>query len=147
MSELPPPQPPPLPDGSEPPARHVRYNVRSLLVVMTLLAAFFALEDLIPGAPSRILVGAIWVVATSLLLVGVLFAKQEQRVFCLGALVVVSSMWSGLGGMFMGGIHQILGQGTIWSQWADLVVISIAAAGNGWVCVQAWRFFVRIDPN
>ena len=91
------------------------------------------------------MVGAVWFVATGWLVTGLLFAKGDQRAFCIGALLVVSSMWTGIGGQYMQGVHSLFPRGLAGSIaiWLDLVMIAGTAAANGWVCIWARRYFER----
>jgi hypothetical protein len=97
-----------------------------------------------PAAFSQVVVGALWFAATGWLVTGIIFARGDQRAFCIGAALVASSMWTGIGGQFMQGIHGVLGttrQSVL--LWLDLVVIAATAVANGWCCIWARRFFDR----
>lgn len=101
-----------------------------------------------PVEISHLLIGLIWIVATSVLLIGVFYGRGDQRAFCIGASVVVSSMWTSIGGRFMQGVHygfDLVGLGA-WQPivlWLDLGVLALTAVANGWLCVQARRYFER----
>jgi len=106
----------------------------------------------LPAAMSQIVLGAIWIVASGWLITGIVFAKGDARAFCIGAAVVATSMWSGIGGGFIGGIRSLfreilfhLGVGGISSSetWLIHIVLAAAAVGNGYLCVLARRYFER----
>jgi hypothetical protein len=122
--------------------------LRFLFIAMTVTALGCSLAVLVPVEVSHLLIGLIWIVATSVLLVGVLFGRDDQRAFCIGASVVVSSMWTSIGGRFMQGVHysfDLVGLG-VWQPivlWLDLAVLALAAVLNGWLCVRARAYFER----
>jgi hypothetical protein len=99
----------------------------------------------LPVAFSQLLVGAIWFIATGWLVTGIVFGQGDQRAFCIGAGLVVSSMWTGIGGQYMHGFHSLFLPGIAGSlaAWLDLVLIAGTAAANGWFCIWARRFFER----
>lgn len=117
---------------------------------MTALAIACGFAGFVPVEISQLLIGFVWIVATSLLIVGLFFGRGDRRAFCIGASVVVSSMWTGIGGRFMEGIHYLfgifsLGYGV--SQpimlWLDLAVLAALAVANGWLCMRARAYFER----
>lgn len=141
------PPPPPSETSSRPlwPAIPLRFSLRTLLIAITIFGVWCALVSLLPQAINELLVGAIWIVATGWLIIGVVFAKDDQRAFCIGALLVVSSMWTGIGGLFMQGFHRLFlggGPGRI-GFWVDLMMLAATAVANGWFCVWARRYFER----
>ena len=75
------------------------------------------------------------------LLAGIVFGSGSRRAFCIGAILVVSSMWTDVGGQFMHGVHSILGIPSPWSLWTDFALIGITAVANGWVCMKARLYF------
>jgi hypothetical protein len=54
------------------------------------------------------LLGVIWIAITGLLITGIVFARGDQRAFCIGATVVFASMWTSGGGHFIGGVRALL---------------------------------------
>ena len=135
--------PPPLPEERTDSLPPLRFSLRTMLIGTTAFAVFFALEVLLPNAPSKILVGALWLAVTGWLLTGLVFGRGDQRAFCLGALLVITSMWTGIGGMFMDGFHRLIGRDfVIVSIYVDFLIICLTAAANGWLCVKARRVFV-----
>jgi hypothetical protein len=121
----------------------LRFSLRSLLVGTTFFAIWCAFVAILPVAFSQLVVGAFWFAATGWLVTGVIFGRDDQRAFCLGAALVASSMWTGLGGQYMQGIHSIFGFGQRLGVWLDLVVIAATAVANGWCCIWARRYFDR----
>ena len=128
----------------------MRFRLRTLLIATTLFAFWSALVSLLPYALSELVVGAIWIAATSWLVVGVLFTRGDRRAFYIGALLVVTSTWTGVGGRYMGGFHQLISVGPLATftnlfpmPWIDLAMIAGTAIANGWFCVWARRFFER----
>jgi hypothetical protein len=120
-----------------------RFSLRTLLAATTFFAIWCAFVAIMPLAFSQLLVGAFWFVATGWLVTGVIFARGDRRAFCIGAGLVASSMWTGLGGQYMQAVHSILGFERPLGLWLDLVVIAATAAANGWCCIWARRFFDR----
>lgn len=120
-----------------------RFSVRTLLVVTTFFAIWCGFVAIMPAAFSFIIVGAVWFVATGWLVTGILFGRGDSRAFCIGAALVASSMWTGLGGQYMQGIHSFLGFEQPFGAWVDLAVIATTAVANGWCCIWARRFFDR----
>ena len=129
----------------EKPSLPFRFSMRTMLIAMTALAVWCAAVALIPSEISLILIGLLSYAMFAFLGAGLLFGQGSQRAFCLGALLVVSSMWTDLGGQFMNGVHQVVGIRRPWSLWTDFLLISLTAAANGWVCVRARRYFERIS--
>lgn len=137
-------------DTSPTTPRRMQFSLRSLFVAMTALAIACGFAGFVPVEISQLLIGFVWIVATSLLIVGLFFGRGDRRAFCIGASVVVSSMWTGIGGRFMQGIHYLfgifsLGYGV--SQpillWLDLAVLAALAVANGWLCMRARAYFER----
>jgi hypothetical protein len=121
----------------------VRFSLRTLLIATTCFAFWCALVSLLPAALSQLLVGAVWFVATGWLVTGLVFGQGDQRAFCIGALLVVSSMWTGIGGQYMHGFHTLFTRSIADSLtvWMNLVMIAGTAFANGWFCIWARRFF------
>lgn len=124
-----------------------RFSLRTLLAATTFFAIWCAFVAVLPLAVSQLLVGAFWFVATGWLVTGIIFGRGDQRAFCIGAGLVASSMWTGLGGQYMQAIHSILGFPRPWGLWLDLAVIAATAVANGWCCIWARRFFDRSAEN
>ncbi len=122
----------------------LRFSLRTLLVITTFFAIWCAFVAILPVAFSQLVVGAFWFVATGWLVTGIIFGRGDQRAFCIGAALVASSMWTGLGGQYMQGIHSFLDFQQPIGVWLDLVVIAATAVANGWCCIWARRFF---DPS
>jgi hypothetical protein len=121
----------------------LRFSLRTLMVGTTFFAIWCAFVAILPMAFSQLVVGAFWFAATGWLVTGVIFGRRDQRAFCLGAALVASSMWTGLGGQYMQGIHSIFGFEQSLGVWLDLLVIAATAVANGWCCIWARRFFDR----
>jgi len=138
---------PPTPREARPaklvPRIPVRFSLRTLLSALTVFAFWCAFVAILPVAFSQLVVGAFWFVATGWLVTGIIFGRGDQRAFCLGAGLVASSMWTGLGGQYMQGFHSILGVPESLGVWLDLVVIAATAVANGWCCIWARRYFDR----
>lgn len=127
-----------------------KFSLRTLFVAMTALGIACGFAVLVPVEVSHLLIGLIWILATSLLIVGLFFGRGDQRAFCIGASVVVTSMWTGLGGRFMQGVHFLFG---VFSAgygvslpimlWLDLAVLAALAVANGWLCMKARAYFER----
>lgn len=145
--------PPPEADSASFDAsRSWQFSLKTLLRGFTSTAIFLGLMTALPvqfaNALSQALVGLVWIVATGWLVVGLFDARGDQRAFCIGAMVVVSSTWSNIGGRFLQGIFQMcttvfggLRVPDFITQWLDLALIAAIAAANGWVCVLARRYF------
>jgi len=146
MSNADSPTPPPLPPGR----KTWHFSLRSLMIGMTSFAILFGLGAILPYAFSQVLTGLVWIMASGWLVTGLFFARGDQRAFCIGAAVVVSSMWSRIGGRFLQGVFQIFGlffggidlpSGV--TAWLDLSLIVVTAVANGYLCIYARRYFER----
>lgn len=143
--------PPPLPPDAQLLAgreirRPLRFSLRSLLGLTGLLAVVFAAAVALPAGFSQLIVGAIWIAASGWLTIGLIYGRGDERAFAIGAALVVASMWTGLGGRFMQGVHEVLalvslGGGRGMVAWIDLLFLSIAAVANGVLCVAAKRYY------
>lgn len=129
---------------------HVRFSLHRLLVAMTALAVGCGFAALMPLEVSHLLIGLIWIVTLSVLTVGVVFGRGDQRAFCIGALIVASSVWTNIGGRYMQGVHHVyeiltLGSGVSLPLmlWLDLAVLFVTAVANGWLCTRARGYFER----
>ena len=137
-------------DMAKPASRRTvwRFGLRHMLAAITVFAVWCGMVSTLPVAFSQMLVGMAWIAASGWLLTGIVFGKGDQRAFCIGAVVVVSSMWTGIGGRFVQGSFEslslILG-GVRFPRslkvWLDLLFLSAMAAGNGYLCIRARRYF------
>ena len=97
--------------GNERPGRSPwRFSLRTLILAMTLLAVWCWFVSVLPTSFSQILVGLAWIIGTGWLVTGIFFAYGDQRAFCIGAAVVVSSMWTRVGGRFIQGVFDLASQ-------------------------------------
>lgn len=114
---------------------------------MTTLAIACGLVTALPVVMSQILLGAIWIAAIGWLVTGIFFASNDQRAFCIGASVVVSSMWTGAGARFIDSLSQLLGAPFATSikagLWLDFLLVMATAFANGWLCIRAKHYFQR----
>lgn len=115
---------------------------------MTLFALLCGVAVFVPIEISHLLIGLFWLIAISLLLLGIIMGSGDRRAFCVGAFVVSASVWTDLGGRFMLGVHYFydilsLGQGVPLAAmlWLDLAVLAGTAAAVGWLCARARTFF------
>lgn len=146
-------QSPPLPKKADSsPWRFAgpRFSMRTLLIVVTAFAVLCGLVSRLPVYVSQTIVGAFWIASAGWLIAGVIFAKEDQRAFCIGAGIVVSSTWTGVGARFAEGMARLLAAvvglfggsfSTQISLWLDFLLICVAAVANGWLCVRARRYF------
>lgn len=124
------------------------FSLRSLLLGVTLFALVCGSAAILPAFISQILIGAIWIASAGSLITGIFFARGDQQAFCIGASVVIASMWTGVGARFVEGMTRLLtvllggwritGQAALWF---DLVLLLLAAIANGWLAVRARRYF------
>jgi len=133
----------------------LRFSTRTLLRITTALALFLGFGTILPVAFSQIIIGAFWIVISGWLITGIVFAKGDARAFCIGAAVVATSMWSGVGGGFIGGIRSMLrGIPLAWGAesfgnfqtleiWLIHTVLATVAVANGYLCILARRYFER----
>jgi len=127
----------------------LRFSTRALFRVTTALALICGLGATLPAATSQIAIGALWIVASGWLITGIVFAKGDVRAFCIGAIVVTTSMWTGVGGGIIGGIRSLLwgvspfaiAQGL--ETWLIHIALAVMAVGNGYLCILARRYFER----
>ena len=125
-----------------------QFSLRELLIATTVLAFGCGFAVLVPVEVSHLLIGLIWIIALSLLIVGLVFARGDRRAFCIGAFIVASSVWTDIGGRFMQGVHFLYGVFSAGSGvplpimlWLDLAVLAALAVANGWLCVKARAYF------
>jgi len=144
-SEPQPPTPPPLPTP-----KRWQFSLRTMLIGMTAFALFLGLTTTLPTAFSQLLLGLIWIAATGWLVTGLFFAHGDQRAFCIGAAIVVSSTWTGIGGRFLQGLFEIfsllfggIDLPNALDLWLNHSVIATTALANGCLCIYARRYFER----
>lgn len=148
-----PPIPPPLPGESETAAcaRKTRwqFSLRSMMLLMTGTAIAFGLLSTMPIV-NGIVLGGFWLVASGWLLTGIVFATGDQKAFCIGAMIVVASTWTGMGGMLLESAQSLaFNIGVPVSGWFGIwlkhLVLLASAVGNGWICIRARRYYSQ--PN
>jgi len=142
-------EPLPLPSGRR--ARH--FSLRALFLVMTAVSLWCGFATVLPGVLSHLLLGGLWLGITGWLLTGLVFARGDTRAFCLGAAVVVSSTWTGMGGQFLEAFRTLgslltHGMGLPYSEgiaslllWFKHFALLATAIANGWLCIRARRYF------
>jgi hypothetical protein len=121
-----------------------------MMIGITAFAILCGFAAAVPAAFSQALIGLIWIAATGWLVTGLFFAQGDQRAFCIGAAIVVSSTWTRIGGRFLQGVFQIFAlffgdielPGAV-TAWLDLGLIAVVAVLNGWFCVYARHYFER----
>jgi len=118
-----------------------------MMLVMTGFAILCGFASALPAAFSHALIGLIWIGASGWLVTGLFFAHGDQRAFCIGSALVVSSMWTRIGGRFMQGMSDILGLFVALpittKAWLDLGLIVATAIANGYLCIRARHYFER----
>lgn len=131
-------------------SRRFQFSLRTLLATMTTLAVLCGIAALLPVSLTHLVIGAIWIVAASVIITGLFFGEGDERAFCIGATVALSSMWTGPGGRFMMGFHAIfdtlfggLNLPQSVNLWFDLGVHVLLVLANGWLCIRARAFFER----
>jgi hypothetical protein len=125
-----------------------RFSLSSLFWAMTAIALGCGFAVIVPVEISHLLIGLIWMIAFGVLTVGLIFGHGDRRAFCIGAFVVVASVWFDIGGRVMQGVHYLFGVFSLGygvplqvMLWLDLGVLAALAVANGWLCVRARRFF------
>lgn len=115
---------------------------------MTVIALGCGFAVIVPVEISHLLIGLIWMIAFGVLTVGLIFGRGDRRAFCIGAFVVVASVWFDIGGRVMQGVHYLFGVISLGygvplqvMLWLDLGVLAALAVANGWLCVRARKFF------
>jgi len=127
----------------------LRFSTRTLLRITTALAVVCGLGTLLPTSMSQIALGALWIAVSGWLITGIVFAKGDARAFCIGAAVVATSMWTGIGGGFAGGIRILLrkilflGWHSEVETWLVHIALAVTAVANGYLCILARRYFER----
>lgn len=129
-------------------ATPMRFSLGTLFVAMTVFAIGCGIAVIVPVELSHLVIGLIWMIAISLLIVGMVFGRDDKRAFSIGAFVVASSVWTDLGGRFMQGVHYLyevpLGGSRIALPimlWLDFAVLAAVAVATGLLCVKARAFF------
>ena len=124
--------------------------MRTLMLGMTGFAILCGLGVALPVALSQFVLGLIWIAASGCLLTGIVFARGDERAFCIGAAVVISSMWTGVGARFLEGAGRLLflvtgGIAVTESigAWIEHGILALAAIANGYLCIRARRYFER----
>ena len=126
-----------------------QFSLRTLLLGFTLFALFCGLTLTLPAFISQILIGAAWIASAGWLVTGICFAQGDQRAFCIGAFIVIASMWTGVRSRFVEGITSFLALLGAWTasgqiaRWLDLVLLLLAAIANGRLAVRARHYFER----
>ena len=148
MTEAPPsnPEPPPLPSQGKP----WQFSMRTILLGITGFALLCVLISEFPAPFSQAFLGLIWIAATGWVVTGLFFARGDERAFCIGVAIVISSTWTGIGGRFLQGamgIFSLLSADTVLPRaaklWVDHSVFAVAAVANGYLCIRARRYFQR----
>lgn len=127
-----------------------QFSLRSLLLGVTFFALFCGLILSFPIYISQILIGTVWIASAGWLITGICFAQGDQRAFCIGASIVIASMWTGVGARFVEGMTSLLASilggwtssGPI-ARWIELVLLLLAAFANGRLAVRARHYFER----
>jgi len=149
-STPPDPVPPPPPFGESAPEllagkKPLQFSLRFLFVVMTTVAVMAVLPEVV----SQLVVALIHIAATGFLVTGVVFARGDQRAFCIGAAAALLATWSGGGRGLWSVFAYIAGSNPgssisrSLSPWFDLAILVTVSAANGWFCVWARRYFER----
>jgi hypothetical protein len=126
-----------------------QFSLRTLLLGFTLFALFCGLTLTLPAFISQILIGAAWIASAGWLVTGICFAQGDQRAFCIGAFIVIASMWTGVGARFVEGMTSFLAILGAWTssgqiaRWLELVLLLLAAIANGRLAVRARHYFER----
>jgi hypothetical protein len=125
-----------------------RFSLGSLFWATTVIALGCGFAVIVPVEISHLLIGLMWMIAFGVLTVGLIFGRGDRRAFCVGAFVVVASVWFDIGGRVMQGMHYLFGVISFgygvplqMMLWLDLAVLAALAVANGWLCVQSRRFF------
>jgi hypothetical protein len=124
-----------------------RFSLSSLFWATTVIALGCGFAVIVPVEISHLLIGLIWIIAFGVLTVGLIFGRGDRRAFCIGAFVMVASVWFDIGGRVMQGVHYLFGVLSLGygvplqvMLWLDLGVLAALAVANGWLCVRARQF-------
>lgn len=131
-----------------------RFSLRTLLVSFTALAVSLGLAKGLDIDLLSLLIQFAWVAVTGCVITGLFFAQHDQRAFCIGAGLVLSSKWLGGSNRFWFVMSDTLSDTT------DLIGIprgpileiiylgftALIAIANGLLCIQAMRYFDRTNP-
>ena len=149
------PEPPPLPSDH----RAWQFSLRSLMIGMTAVALWCGFTVVLPGVLSNLLLGGLWFGISGWLLTGLVFARGDTRAFCIGAAIVVTSSWTGMGGQFLEAFRTLgsllaQGLGLPYSEglaslllWFKHVALLVTAIANGWFCIRARHYFERFGDS
>ncbi len=149
------PESPPLP----PSRKAWQFSLRSMMIGMTSVAIWCGIAAVLPGFLSNMLLGAVWLAGSGWLLTGIVFARGDMRAFCIGAAVVVTSTWTGIGGQFLEAFRTLgisllgslvdpySGQMRSLLFWFKHLALLGAAIANGYFCIRARRYFERQDED
>lgn len=131
-----------------------RFTLRTLFAVTTSLAIWCAFVAIVPFWMSQMLIGFIWIVAASAVVIGIVYARGTRQTFCIGASIVLASMWTGPGGQLIEGFQQmvelLLGPLQLpraVEGWTNIAILGGLAAGNGWFAIKARRYFEAASPD
>ena len=122
------------------------------MVSTTAFAVWCWFVSILPIAFSQFVIGALWIVVSGWLITGIVFAKGDARAFCIGATVVATSMWTGIGGRFAGGfqsffrgvlLHYGVGEVQGLELWLIHLFLAATAVYNGYLCILARRYIER----
>ncbi len=126
---------------------------------MTGFALWFGVVAVLPGFLSNMLLGALWLAGSGWLLTGIVFARGDLRAFCIGAAVVVTSTWTGIGGQFLeafrilglsllgGFMDPYSGRMASMLLWFKHLAMLGAALANGYLCIRARCYFESQDED
>ncbi len=146
-----PPTPPPLPSNR----KSWQFSLRTMFITTTAVALWCGFTVVLPGVLSNLLLGGLWLGITGWLLTGLIFARGDMRAFCIGAAVVVTSSWTGIGGQFLEAFRTLgalLAQGlsvpyseglTSLLLWFKHFALLATAVANGFFCIYARHYFER----
>ncbi len=147
-------EPPQLPSR-----KTFQFSLRTMMLGMTGFALWCGIVAVLPGFLSNMLLGALWLAGSGWLLTGIVFARGDLRAFCIGAAVVVTSTWTGIGGQFLeafralgllllgGLVDPYSGRMTSMLLWFKHLALFGAALANGYLCIRARRYFERQDED
>lgn len=143
LSAAPPPLPPVRPKW--------QFSLRTLMIGMTGFAFLCGILAVMPGAFFYVLIGLAWFAVSGWLATGLIFARGDQRAFCIGAAIVFLSTWTRIGGGFLGQIVDVVEWFTtvlglprfdiyVEAGLKYVILIPLAVA-NGYMCIYARRYF------
>jgi len=129
----------------------IRFSLRTLLRIMTGLAILFGLATVLGINLGPLFVQIVWLVATGWLVTGLFYARGDQRAFCIGAIIIVSSKWLGADSRFWFVMADTLTDATDTLgiprgpviECVYFAFILAVATCNGYLCILARRYFER----